>query len=207
MAMVFWAFFIIVVFASLAMMVREGLWTNTITLVTIIVAGLVAFGFYSPIVVYFDEGMTDGQHTYWLDYAVLWALFAATIIVLRAVTAAASRTRMRFKHPIDPVGGPLVGFIAALVLASFTVATLHVSPMGKDAFSGGLVKPEDVESASAISSPDAAWLRFVEHMAGQNAFGSPGTQNFEAEHWVKFYSDRRAALEKSTDFIVDRTKS
>ena len=40
---------------------------------------------------------------------------------------------MRFKHPIDPVGGPLVGFIAAWVLASFTMATLHTSPMPKDA--------------------------------------------------------------------------
>ena len=205
--MVFWAFFLIVVFASLAMMVREGLWTNTITLVTIIVAGLVAFGFYSPLVVYLNEEMTDGQHTYWLDYAVLWVLFGATIIVLRALTAAASKTRMRFKHPIDPVGGPLVGFIAALVLASFTVATLHVSPMGKDAFSAKLVTSNDVGAASAISQPDAAWLRFVEHMAGQNAFGSAGTQDFEAKAWVKFYSDRRAALEKSTDFIVDRTKS
>jgi hypothetical protein len=205
--MVFWAFFIIVVFAALAMMVREGLWSNTITLITIIVAGLVAFGFYSPIVVYLNEDMTEGQHTYWLDYAVLWALFGATVIVLRAMTGAASKTRMRFKHPIDPVGGPLVGFIAAAVLASFTVATLHVSPMGKDAFSGGLVKPEDVKSASALGSPDAAWLRFVERMSGVSAFGSEGTQDFKAQTWVKFYSDRRAALEKSTDFIVDRKKS
>jgi uncharacterized membrane protein required for colicin V production len=205
--MVFWVFFCIVWFAALAMTVREGLWSNTITLITIIVAGLVAFGFYSRIVVYLDEDMTDGQHTYWLDYAVIWALFAATVIVLRAFMAAASKTRMRFKHPIDPVGGPLAGFIAALVLASFTVATLHVSPMGKDAFSGGLVKPQDVESASAIGQPDAAWLRFIERMAGVNAFGSAGTQDFKAKNWVQFYSDRRAALEKSTDFIVDRKKS
>ena len=37
------------------MMVREGLWSNTITLVNIIISGLVAFGFYSPLVVYLDE--------------------------------------------------------------------------------------------------------------------------------------------------------
>jgi hypothetical protein len=46
-------------------------------------------------------------------------------------------------------------------------------------------------------------------MSSKNAFGFDPKEkrNFEARHWVKFYSDRRAALEKSTDFIVDRTKS
>src|SRR5262245_4026290 len=133
------AFYLIILFAGLAMMVREGLWSNTITLISIIVAGLIAFGFYSPIVVYLDEQMTDGQHTYWLDFAVIWALYAVTFVVLRVFTAAASKTRMRFKHPIDPVGGPLVAFIAAWVLAAFTLATLHVAPMPKDAFGGKLV--------------------------------------------------------------------
>jgi hypothetical protein len=43
--MAFWAFYLIVVFAGLAMMVREGLWSNTLSLFTIITAGLMAFGF------------------------------------------------------------------------------------------------------------------------------------------------------------------
>jgi uncharacterized membrane protein required for colicin V production len=205
--MAFWVFYGIVIFVGLAMTVREGLWSNTITLVSIIVAGLVAFGFYSPLVIYLNEELTDGQHTYWLDYAVIWALYCVTIIILRVMTAAASKTRMRFKHPIDPVGGPLVGLIAAWVLASFALATLHVSPMPKDAFGGNLVTQSDVGSASAFTSPDAAWLRFVERMSSPLAIGSAGTQDFLAANWVNFYSERRAAFEKSTDFIVDRTKN
>jgi uncharacterized membrane protein required for colicin V production len=193
----FLAFYAIVIFAGLAMMVREGLWSNTITLVTIIVAGLIAFGFYSPLVVYLDESVTDGQHTYWLDFAIIWALYFLTYAILRSLTAAASKTRMRFKHPIDPIGGPLVGFIAAWVLAAFTLATLHVSPMPKDAFGGKLVSSTDVETASMITSPDAAWLSFVEKMGTAHAFGPGGDVDFEAKTWVKFYSDRRAALEKS----------
>ena len=46
----YWAIYVIVLFAGLAMMVREGLWSNTISLVNIFVSGLVAFGFYSPLV-------------------------------------------------------------------------------------------------------------------------------------------------------------
>lgn len=202
--MFFWAFYGIVLFVGLAMTVREGLWSNAITLINILLSGLIAFGFYSPIVVYLNEELTEGQHTYWLDFAVLWALFGATIIVLKVFTTLASRTRMRFKHPIDPIGGPLVGFMGACVLAGFTLATLHVSPMGKDAFGGKLVAASDVNSASGITAPDAAWLRFIQRMSSTSAFGSGSTQDFDAQAWVKFYSDRRAAFEKAEGLIVNR---
>lgn len=196
------AVYLIVVFAGLAMTVREGLWSNTITLVNIFISGLVAFGFYSPLVVYLDEQATSGQHTYWLDFAVIWALFSVTMLVMRVLTGALSKTRMRFKHPIDPVGGPIVGFIAAWVLASFTIATLHVSPMDKKAFGGGL--NHDVDSASFIMQPDAQWLKFVESMSKPEAFGGAKTDRFGAKAFVKIYGDRREKFEKAPSFIVKR---
>lgn len=195
--------YLIVIFAGLAMTVREGLWSNTLTLVNIIVSGLVAFGFYSPLVVYLDEGVTNGQHTYWLDFAIIWALYCASIVICRSLTAAASKTRMRFKHPIDPVGGPLIGLIAAWVLASFTLATLHTSPMGKNAFGGKLVY-SDVESASMIFQPDAAWLRFVEVMSQPSALGTNTTGRFSAKGFVKIYGDRREKFDKAPSLIVKR---
>jgi uncharacterized membrane protein required for colicin V production len=196
------AVYLIVLFAGTAMMVREGLWSNALSLINIIISGLVAFGFYSPLVVYLDEGLTNGQHTYWLDFAVIWALFGATMVICRAVAAAASKTRMRFKNPVDPVGGPLVGFIAAWVLAAFTLATLHTSPMPKNAFSGKL--DYDVASASPIMQPDATWLRFVEAMSQPVALGSSSTDGFSAKAFVKIYSDRRGKFEKAPSFIVKR---
>jgi hypothetical protein len=199
----FWAFYLIVLFAGLAMTVREGLWSNMLTLINITISGLVAFAFYSPIVIYLDE-MSDGEHTYWLDFAVIWVLFSLTVVVCRAVTAAASKTRMRFKHPIDPIGGPLVGLIAAWVLASFTLATLHVSPMPKDQFSGKLAQAGDVESASPLTSPDAAWLKFVQRMSPATAFGPANENLFSAEGFVTLYANRRAQLEKNEKLIVDR---
>lgn len=200
----FMTFYVIIAFAGLAMMVREGLWSNMISLMSILLSGLIAFGFYSPIVVYLNEELTDGQHTYWLDFAIIWALYSVAIIICRVFASACSKTRMRFKHPIDPIGGPLVGLIAGWVLAAFTLATLHVSPMAKDAFGGGLVASSDVESASALWAPDAAWLRFVQSMSDGQAFGAGGTEYFTAKDWVRIYADRRAAFEKSPSFIVDR---
>jgi uncharacterized membrane protein required for colicin V production len=198
----YWVIYGVAIFAGLAMTVREGLWSNTITLMNIIISGLVAFGFYSPLVIYLDE-MSDGEHTYWLDYAVVWALYAAAMVVCRTLTAAASKTRLRFKHPIDPVGGPLAGLVAAWVFASFTLATLHTSPMPKDAFGGKLVHA-DVQSASLFTAPDAAWLRFVEKMSQPTALGSGNTGRFSAKGFVSIYQKRREKFEKATSMVVDR---
>ena len=199
----YWAVYAIVMFVGLAMTVREGLWSNAIALVNIVISGLVAFGFYMPVVIFLDEA-TGGKHTYWLDFAVIWALFAASMVVCRAAAGAASNTRMRFKNPIDPVGGPFVGLIAAWVLASITLATLHTSPMPRDAFSGKLVHA-DVMNAKAITSPDAAWLRFVEKMSSPKALGSGNALRFGAKGFVKdIYEKRREAFENAEKLVVPR---
>jgi hypothetical protein len=199
----FLAIYLVILFAATAMMVREGLWSNTISLVNIVTSGLVAFGFYAPLTVWLDE-YTNGSYTYVLDFVVLWFLYAVTMVLLRSLTGALSRTRMRFKHPIDPVGGPAVALIAAWVLAGIVMATLHTSPMGKDAFGGGLVKPADVETASAFTAPDAAWLRFAQRMFAVEAFGRSGTPKFSAQAWVRIYEDHRTKFEQAEGIRVRR---
>jgi uncharacterized membrane protein required for colicin V production len=186
----FWAIYLAVLLGSWAMMVREGLWSNSIKLVNIITSGLVAFGFYSPLTIYLDE-MTGGSNTYWLDFVIIWALFVVTMVILSELTKRASRTRMRFKNPIDPVGGPLVGLIAAWVLSAFVMATLHASPMPRDAFSGKLVAPAEVNSAFALTAPDAGWLKFVDRVAGLDALGPSDKKVFGGQGFVKIYGDHR----------------
>jgi hypothetical protein len=110
---------------------------------------------------------------------------------------------LRFKNPIDPVGGPLAGFFAAWVLAAFALATLHAAPMGKEAFGGKLVH-SDVDSASFVTSPDAAWLRFVQTMSKPDALGSNSTDSFSAKGFVKIYTDRREKFDKAPSLIVKR---
>jgi len=202
--MLYLAIYLIVMFAAWAMMVREGLWSNTITLMNIIVSGLVAFGFYSPLVIYLNEEMSNGQHTYWLDFAVIWALYCATMVICRTLTAAASKTRMRFKNPIDPIGGPIMGLLAAWVLAGFTLATLHTSPMPKNAFSGKLIQTGEL-SGFPLTSPDVAWLRFVDKMSLPSALGSKSTERFISPAFVRIYGDRREKFEKADKLIVPRT--
>jgi uncharacterized membrane protein required for colicin V production len=199
----FLAIYLIILFAATAMMVREGLWSNSIALVNIITSGLIAFGCYAPVTVWIDE-YTNGAYTYVLDFVVIWMLFVVSMVIFRGLTGALSRTRMRFKHPIDPIGGPAIGFLAAWVLATFVMATLHTAPMGKDAFGGGLVKPADVETASRITAPDAAWLRFVEKMTAPVALGNSSANQFKAKAWVGIYESHRTQFEKADGIRVRR---
>jgi Colicin V production protein len=185
------AIYLIVWFAGLAMLVREGLWSNVIALTNILISGLVAFSFYSPLAIYLDE-MLDGEFTYLLDFVTIWGLFVVTMLVCQLATGLASRTRMRFKNPIDPVGGPLVAVIASWALAAFVMATLHTSPMPKEAFGGSLVYSDsDVESNSSLFSPDLGWLRFVQRVTRPDAFGHSGGGGFSAKAFVQIYADHR----------------
>lgn len=203
--MIFWAIYFAAFFASLAMMVREGLWSNTISLVNILVSGLVAFAFYSPLAIYLDE-MLDGQYTYLLDFVSIWGSFSVTMVVCRAVTGFASRTRMRFKYPIDPVGGPLVALIAAWAMAAIVMATLHTAPMPKDAFSGKLIHDDnEVDSTSGLTAPDLGWLRFVQQVTQADAFGHAKGGTFSAKAFVQIYADHRERYGKaSPKWIVVR---
>jgi hypothetical protein len=77
--------------------------------------------------------------------------------------------------------------------------------MPKDAFSGKLAKASDVENASPLTSPDAAWLRFVQRMTPATALGTTNENLFTAEGFVQLYEKRRANFEKSDKLIVKRS--
>jgi uncharacterized membrane protein required for colicin V production len=203
--MIFWAIYFAAFFTSLAMMVREGLWSNLISLVNILISGLVAFAFYSPLAIYLDE-MLDGQYTYLLDFVSIWGLFTIAMVVCRGVTGLASGTRMRFKNPIDPVGGPLVALLAAWAMAALVMATLHTAPMPKDAFSGKLIHDvTEVDSALSLTAPDLGWLRFVQRVTQSNAFGHAAAAGFSARAFVQIYADHREKYGKaSPKWIVVR---
>jgi len=179
------------------MTVREGLWSNAITLVNILFSGIVAFAFYSPLAIYLDE-LLSGEYTYLLDFVCIWVLFIVTTLVCRAVTGLASRTRMRFKNPIDPVGGPVVGLIAGWSMAAFVMATLHTAPMPKYAFSGKLVHSEsEIASKSSLLAPDLGWLRFIDRVTRPDAFGRAGRDVFSPAGFVAIYADHREKFENA----------
>ena len=168
----FYAIVAIVFFASFAMMVREGIWSNTIALVNIALSGFLAYGLYMPLTTMVDEAL-DGSYTYLLDLLIIWALFSVSMIVLRIVSEKLSKTRLRLKYPLDAIGGPVMGLLAAWLMTSFVIATLHTSPLSKDTLGGGLVhQGEQIDGGrSLFTAPDLAWLSFVERSTSPAGYG------------------------------------
>jgi hypothetical protein len=201
----FWAIYGVVFFAAFAMMVREGLWSNAISLFNIVISGLVAFSFYAPLAWWVDDKL-DGEYTYVLDFVIVWALFVVAMVILRALTRAASKTRMRFRNPIDPVGGPLMALFAAWALSAFTTATLIMAPMPKSAFGDRLTRVEYLMSKIGDSNaamtvpilfPDVSWLRFVERMNDQASFAASRQRTFGDQAYINIYRQHRERLENA----------
>ena len=190
----------IVFFATFAMMVTEGLWSNTITLMLMIVSGLVAFGFAQPVTVMADEA-TNGEYTYLLDIVVIWGLFSLTMGILKAICAGLSKTRAKFIPQIDTFGGMVVGLVAGAVMAGIVGASLHATPLPKDGLGGGMDYPPGDLSSAGILALDIGWLRVVE---AASAAGLTGGTEFSAEDFVAIYGDHRERYEATESMKVRR---
>ena len=179
---------------------------NTIQLYLIKIAKW--FNLVMPIVFLFyqENGLSMSQ------IFLLKSVYSIAMVVCRTLTAAVSKTRMRFKHPIDPVGGPIVGLIAAWVLTAFTMATLHTAPLGKDVLGGSLVRNDsDIANASSITSPDLGWLRFFARVTGSNDLGFGKSDDADrvtrsVRAFVRTYEDHRAEFDNADKLIVSRTR-
>lgn len=188
----------IVSFATLAMTAREGIWSNTVTLINIIFSGLIAFGLYAPLTSFVD-GLLGGQFTYVLDFLMIWTLFVVTMLITRLCTDRLSRTKLRLKYPLDTIGGPLVGLLTAYVMTSLLAATLHTAPLTHDTMGGKLVYPP-----TSGKLPGIAWLSFVERVSEPDGLGSGGGATFNADKFAETYFDHRKKLDAAPGLKVQR---
>lgn len=119
-----------VFFASVAMCVNEGLWNNTITLISVILCGNSAFLFGVPLGNYVAAQAKASEETVWyFVFGVVWVVFAASIVIFRLLTEKASAVRMKFIPQLDMIAGPLMGFLLAVLFTSFTSLTILFIPI------------------------------------------------------------------------------
>jgi hypothetical protein len=149
-----------VFFAAVAMLIREGLWSNLLTLFNVLFSGLLAFSLHGPVTTWLDESL-KGEYTYLLDFLVLWAIFSLSMLVLRILTDTLSRVRVRFKKPVESAGGPIAAVIAAWVVLGFTSATFNTVPLAKGFLGNAIVVENEQEVEPSLTRPHLQWLRFV----------------------------------------------
>lgn len=197
----------VIFFATLAMMVQQGIWSNLITVMAITLGGLTAFGLHQPLVVMLDEKF-EGSYTYVLDFPVLWLVFALVTGLIKELSGRLSKNRVNFPDPIDNYGGAGVGLIGACIMTAFAMATFHAAPLSYDAFSSHYeygVTPETAQSKlseASTFSPDAAWLRLTESVLSPDALGGAG---FSAKIFISQHGKHRKTFGSLDSTLVKRS--
>ncbi len=200
---------LLVFFACVAMLVREGLWSNALTLINTVTAGLIATSYWEPLAAWLDGQFAT--FTYLLDFIAIWTLFVLAFVILRAITDSVSKVRVRFKIPVEYVGGVFFALWTGWVMVGFTTMTLHMSPLSAD-FMGGALSPDPQHTVLLRYAPDHQWLGFVHRVTGEGgalstaASGkSDATNTFDPQgEFVTRYGQRRANLEATPALRVNR---
>jgi hypothetical protein len=116
-----------VFFAGWSMTVNEGLWSNTITLLLILISAAIAF-FWGPVlgVAVIVAAQPSAEYAWAFIFAGVWGVYALAMTILRMITDRLSRVRLRFVPLLDKLGGIVVGLGVATMFNSFVACTLLI---------------------------------------------------------------------------------
>lgn len=205
---------LVILFACVATLYTEGMWSNAIRLINVVTAALLAVNFWEPVAASLDGWQPT--YTYVWDFLVLWGLFAIFMAVFRAATDLLSRVKVRFLKIADRIGSGLLSVWIGWVMVCFTMLTLHTAPLARNFLGGSLVPEERMVMGLA---PDRQWLGFVQKVSlgafcrtaskkdiqQDPAWAQDKTRTFDPRgEFLPKYATRRANLEahvQQTDTI------
>jgi len=160
---------------------REGPWSSLIMLLNVLLAASLATAWYPYLVRWVEPQFAS--YTYLLDFVVLQGLFCLLLLVFREVTDRLSKTRVRFRKPVELAAGPLVAALTAWVMVAFTAASLHTAPLPRD-----FVQPSPDARMFFGLAPDRWWLWWVRGATARGPFANG--------EFITRYAARRQLLEK-----------
>jgi hypothetical protein len=187
-----------ILFAAVATLYTEGLWSNAVRLVNVVTAALLAANYFEPLARWLDDMMPS--YTFFCDFLALWILFVAFTLILRLATDQVSRVKVRFLKAADQVGSTVFALWIGWVLVCFTMLTLHTAPLGRNFLFGGF-QPE--QRMFLGFAPDRQWLGFVQKESLGALCCQATPEEWEKEKYVfdphanfiPNYLERRKAVE------------
>lgn len=135
----------------------QGLWSNAITLINLLLAMMLAFNYFEPVADLL-EGV-DRSYTYLWDFIALWGVFVLSFVVLRVITDLLSRRRVAFDFWVETVGRSILSLWIAWLLVSFICASLHTAPLGPHPL--GFQRTPTSGNFLGMA-PDRYWLGFMQ---------------------------------------------
>jgi hypothetical protein len=174
---------------------REGPWSGLIMLLNVLLAATLATAWYPSVVRSVEPQFAS--YTYLLDFVVLQGLFCLLLLAFREVTDRFSKTRVRFRRPVELVAGPLVAALTAWVMVAFTAASLHTAPLPRD-----FVQPAPDARMFFGLAPDRWWLWWVRGATARGPFANPERAFDPDREFITRYATRRQLLEKEQNLPV-----
>lgn len=177
---------------------REGLWSSAVMLLNILAAATFATAWYESVVAFLvKRGMAS--YDYLLDFVCIWGLFAILLLVLREVSDRISRTKVRFRKPVELFASPVVAAAAAWIVVCFTSATLHTAAVPRD-----MIQATPEARMFFGLSPDRRWLQWVRGSTLRGPFRRPEYAFDERADFIIRYATRRKQLEAESELRVRR---
>ena len=177
---------------------REGLWSSAVMLLNTLAAATFATAWYETVVAFLlKRGMSS--YDYLLDFTCIWGLFAILLLALREISDRVSRTKVRFRKPVEMFGCPIVAAATAWIVVCFTAATLHTAAVPRD-----LIQATPEARMFFGLSPDRRWLQWVRGSTLHGPFGRPDHAFDEQADFIVRYATRRKQLEAQPELRVRR---
>ena len=173
-----------ILLATVGLLFNQGLWSVSLALINVVVAGLVAMNVFEPLAGMLGKGNTA-------DFFALWLAFTGGFVLLRFVTDVLSRASVVFDPWVDRIGAIALSLVVGWVLICFTIFSLHVAPLGRTAFGGAFMETPDAKMLGV--GPDRLWLAFF-HRQSQAAIGRGPDHVFDPRgEFVYKYASRRGS--------------
>lgn len=198
--------YVVILFASIALLFREGLWSNTLSLFNTVTAALLATNYFEPVSRFLSDLVPYMDYSW--DVMVLGVLFALFFAILRLLLLAVSRYKVRFHPLLDSIGGTLMAVWTTWVGICFIGFMLHTTPLSRTFLGGGF----DPEQAMFFgTAPDRLWLGLVRSISdgggwGRNQADDQGNvvSKFDPKgDFMLKYASRRQWLEKHESPFAD----
>lgn len=174
---------------------REGLWAALVTLVNVLLAASLATAWHERAAAALQALLPS--YAVLLDFVALWTIFCGVLFLAREVTDRVSPTRVRFRKPVELVGGPLAALVVAWLLTAFTASTLHAAPLPP-----GMVSGPTGPGLFLGTAPDRAWLAWVRGATSRPPFGRPDLAFDPAGDFIARHAVRSEAMAKQPELRV-----
>lgn len=162
---------IVIMLAAAWAQYRNGLFTSVYLLMSVLVSGLVAFGFWEPLADMVDQGLQRNLKAIQgcEDFLVLCILFGVSLLLLRLAHQYLVPEMIDQHGALQHFGAAAVGLITGYFVAGFLTCAMQTLPLD-ERFLDFEPRTATESGARSLFPPDRVWLALMRN-SSQSPFG------------------------------------